>query len=282
MSDTVPVSDTTPVTPVIAEDVRRFAEDPAAWGEIHRETGLRRILTDRYCLLLGVVPSFTSVSRLRLDPDAVAETIHEVRGHIAAAGHRDAIWWVGSSATPSDLVDRLRTHGLVPDGRPGSEAHATSLVLDREPHSVEGVEARRVRDFDEFMIANRISVDAFGASEEDAAEWEAIAADHWERDRAGHAPRTYVAYLEGRAVGVARAIVEPLVPAVLMVGGGVLPSARGRGVYRALVHTRWDDAVGAGIPALCTQAGAMSRPILERLGFEAVAEQEVLLDPATC
>jgi hypothetical protein len=33
-----------------------------------------------------------------------------------------------------------------------------------------------------------------------------------------------------------------------------------------------------GFDVVCT----MSRPILDRLGFEAVAEQEVLLDPATC
>jgi GNAT superfamily N-acetyltransferase len=268
---------------VISEDVRRYAEDPAAWGEIRPESGLRRILSDRYCLLLGPVATFTSVSRLRLDPDDVPETLHEVREHVAAVGHKEAIWWVGSSATPSDLVDRLRTHGLCPDERPGYEAHATTLVLAEEPPAgPDVVEARRVRDFDEFMLANRIAATAFGSAEDEAAQWEPLAAERWQAERAGHSARVYVAYLDGRAVGVGRAIVEDDVPAVLMIGGGVLPDARGRGVYRALVRARWDDAVAAGIPALCTQAGAMSRPILERLGFHAVAEQEVLLDPATC
>lgn len=64
----------------------------------------------------------------------------------------------------------------------------------------------------------------------------------------------------------------------MLIGGGVLEHARGGGVYRALVRARWDDAVAAGTPALVTQAGALSRPILERLGFEAVAEIEILLD----
>jgi hypothetical protein len=68
----------------------------------------------------------------------------------------------------------------------------------------------------------------------------------------------------------------------MLISGGVLANARGRGAYRALVRARWDDAVAAGQPALVVHAGAMSRPILERLGFQAVAEQEVLLDPATC
>jgi len=61
-------------------------------------------------------------------------------------------------------------------------------------------------------------------------------------------------------------------------GAGVLPSARGRGVYRALVAERWREAVARGTPALTVQAGAMSRPILEKLGFVAVAEVTVLCD----
>jgi len=38
--------------------------------------------------------------------------------------------------------------------------------------------------------------------------------------------------------------------------------ARGRGAYRALVAARWADAVERGTPALVTQAGAMSKPML--------------------
>ncbi len=44
---------------------------------------------------------------------------------------------------------------------------------------------------------------------------------------------------------------------------------------------RWRDAVAAGTPALAVHAGEMSRPILETLGFEQVAEVEQLYDPAT-
>jgi hypothetical protein len=44
------------------------------------------------------------------------------------------------------------------------------------------------------------------------------------------------------------------------------------------VRARWDLAVERGTPALVTQAGKMSRPILERLGFRTVCEGRVLLD----
>ena len=101
-------------------------------------------------------------------------------------------------------------------------------------------------------------------------------------EQVGDTPRVYLAFIDGTAVGAARALFEDGLPAVMLISGGVLAEARGRGAYRALVRARWEDAVEAGTPALIVHAGAMSRPILERLGFHVAAEQEVLLDPATC
>lgn len=261
----------------MADDLRRFAEDPPAWGEIDPRSGLTRILTDRYCLLLGSQPTTTLVSRLRLDPDEVPEAIHEVREEIARSGHREAVWRIGSSATPADLVDRLTAHGFVPSNRPGDEPHLTSMMLTEEPPAVDGVEARRVESAAELKLASAISSAAFG-EEEDDFDWDV----RFVSERAGHIPRMYIAFVDGVPVGAARALVEPDCPAVMLISGAVLAEARGRGAYRALVRTRWDDAVAAHQPALVVHAGAMSRPILERLGFHAVAEQEVMLDPATC
>jgi hypothetical protein len=257
--------------------LRSFAEDPPAWGEIHPRSGLTRILTDRYCLLFGSSPTTTLVSRLRLDPDEVPEAIHEIREEVVRRGHREAIWRVGSSATPADLVDRLAAHGFVPSDRPGHEPHLTSMVLTDEPPPVDGVEARRVESAAELKLAGAISAAAFG-EEEDDLDWDV----RFVSERAGHISRTYLAFVDGVAVGAATALVEPDCPAVMLISGGVSADARGRGAYRALVRARWDDAVEAGQPALVVHAGAMSRPILERLGFHAVAEQEVLLDPTTC
>ena len=59
---------------------------------------------------------------------------------------------------------------------------------------------------------------------------------------------------------------------MLLLGGASLPRVRGRGVYFSLVHARWRDAVARGTPRLVVQAGPMSRPILERLGFEQVLQ----------
>jgi GNAT superfamily N-acetyltransferase len=66
--------------------------------------------------------------------------------------------------------------------------------------------------------------------------------------------------------------------AVALFGGSVLPAARGRGVYRALVRARWDHAVARGTPVLVVQAGAMSRPVLTGLGFESHCEIRLMVD----
>jgi len=65
---------------------------------------------------------------------------------------------------------------------------------------------------------------------------------------------------------------------VNLFGGSVLPGARGRGVYRELVRARWQAAVDRGTPALTVQAGRMSRPICERLGFGYLASVRVFVD----
>ena len=57
-----------------------------------------------------------------------------------------------------------------------------------------------------------------------------------------------------------------------MIDGLTICADTRRGAYRAVVRARWDEAVRRGTPALAVGAGQMSRPILERLGFEQVLQ----------
>jgi GNAT superfamily N-acetyltransferase len=86
----------------------------------------------------------------------------------------------------------------------------------------------------------------------------------------------YLAYVDGRPVG--RATGSFSEHGVTLFGASVLPEARGRGAYRALVAARWADAVERGTPLLVTQAGPMSHPILVRLGFREVCRIRALAD----
>jgi hypothetical protein len=114
--------------------------------------------------------------------------------------------------------------------------------------------------------------EAFDMPRDDIAEARERLSERWsETVNVMHA-----AWLDGELVAAGTA--APTEHGLLLYGGATLPRARGRGAYRAVLHARWEEAVGNGTPALITQGGAMSRPILERLGFERVGEVHMLLD----
>lgn len=215
-------------------------------------------------------PSWNVAQRLRLTQGTIDSTLEEVHALLRERGRSACTWEVGNSATPSDLADQLRARGLVDDRDPD----AVGMVLtEPPPASHEGIEAREARDFAEFRAAHRVAEEAFGGDV--GMDDEQLRARYEEKVATG-GWKTFVALVDGEIVASASSTyVEG---AVTLNGGAVLPQARGRGAYRALVAARWADAVERGTPALVTQAGAMSKPILERLGFRAVAEITILLD----
>jgi hypothetical protein len=82
--------------------------------------------------------------------------------------------------------------------------------------------------------------------------------------------------MDGEAVAAGYAAYTDL--GLILFGGATLPRTRGHGAYRALVTARAAEAAARGTPTLVTHAGRLSRPILERLGFEPVARIDRLLD----
>jgi GNAT superfamily N-acetyltransferase len=66
----------------------------------------------------------------------------------------------------------------------------------------------------------------------------------------------------------------------LMFGGGVSPSHRGNGYYRALVKARELVARKRGLKYLSTEAQETSRPILEKLGFIPLVRETTWILPA--
>ena len=168
---------------------------------------------------------------------------------------------------------------MTPYADPPYEAHTSCMALVRPPEvgAVGDVLVERAETLEALKAAEAIAAEAFGMR---ADERRAVQAGIQTRLRLQQEGRPwvwqYLASIDGAPVGTAR---TRLLPAGSnLAGAGVLPSARGRGVYRALVAARWREAVALGTPALTVQAGAMSRPILERLGFITVAEVTILCD----
>jgi hypothetical protein len=239
--------------------------------------GERRIEDPRFVVWLGRGRSAysTVVQRLRLEPAEVEATVAEVRGLLRLLDRPSSSWEVSTSATPADLVERLEALGLEPD----KEALVVGMVLlDPPPPAPAGFEVRPVRTAQEYVAALRVQHEAFEVTPAARDRELADAARNFERWESSPDSSLYVAWADGEAAAAGRATFAEA--GVVLNGGSTLPRFRRRGAYRALVAARWEEAVRRGTPALVTQAGAMSRPILARLGFREVAEIQILVDEA--
>lgn len=211
-----------------------------------------------------------SVERIRLGD--VEAAVADARGLARQRGIDEVTWWVGELTTPRGLAEKLLALGLQPDP---DQPQLTSLVIASRPAGEASVEVRLVDSFDAFLRAIELDWEVWSVPEQDREERRAAAPARWES--LANAPVShYLAYLDGEPAGFGRVVFTPT--AGLLMGGSVLPHARGRGVYTSLVHARWHEAVERGTPRLVVGAGPMSAPILERLGFEQIGAIRVLRD----
>jgi GNAT superfamily N-acetyltransferase len=237
--------------------------------------GDERIVNDRFVLfmLAGSTASYANVAqRFRLTPERVEATVDEIRSLLSERGRPRATWEVGSSATPSDLVERLLELGLEIEEPDIRAMVLTEPLADPPPP---GVIARPVRSVEEYRTAHRIAATVFEAPAEASSERDVQAEPRFAQEQDG-ARQTFLAFVDGEPVAMATASYADY--GVTLNAGSTLPHARGRGAYRALVAARWGEAQRRGTPALVTQASPMSKPILERLGFREVARITILLD----
>jgi hypothetical protein len=228
-----------------------------------------RIETRRFTLCMGSASTHNTVQRQRFDADEVDDVLTEVRSLLRARGRVSTQWEVGSAAQPPELVDLLLARGMVPDEDP----FAVALVLTCEPPPpAAGAVVSRVETLEEYIAAKEVQIAAFHPPAARVAEERANVAARW----AATPDLVHVVRLENKIVCAGSCSPTPY--GLVLFGGATVPQARGRGAYRALIHARWTEAITLGTPTLLTQAGAMSRPILQRLGFEAVGHVHMLLD----
>jgi hypothetical protein len=224
-----------------------------------------RDFTDRYVLWMGRgdAPGWNVAQRFRLRDDEVESVRDAIHARLRPKGRTGCTWEVGTHATPSGLVDRLLSLGLVDDE---PTPLAVGMVLTAAPaQAAPDVEVRRAESYEEHLAASQIAAIAFGGP---------VPTEVTPQRDPNNV--VYLAYVDGEPA--ARASGSFSEHGVTLFGGATLPKARGRGAYRALVAARWEDAVGRGTPVLVTQASPMSRPILAQLGFREVCEIRILLD----
>src|SRR5262249_15632914 len=221
----------------------------------------------------GAGLSMGNVYPERLAGSDLEQVVDTVRRFLRAEGRERAVWVVPEAASPGDLADRLRGLGMRPDDEPRT---AALVAVEPPPPGPPGLVVRRAESLEEFLDSERVAAAAFQMDEKMRRAFEERAERLWPYFTAEGAIAALVAILDGEIVAFARAHFGRT--AVHLSGAGTDPDQRGRGVYRALVRARWDLAVERGTPVLTVNAGEMSRPILERLGFSIVGWIDCLLD----
>jgi GNAT superfamily N-acetyltransferase len=271
-----------PHTPPPASDprgpsLRELAEEPDHFLNVI-PAATRRHIAPGFTILFAPSNTQSSTSRIRTTVAELDDTLAEVRRTVREAGYLRNVWHVGPSCRPTGLRELLLARGFVPATRPPHEPTATAMAMASRPEisaAQAGIEVRLVRDVDEFRQVIHIAMEAFNEAPEDAAGWYEAVPSLW-ASHDGVNRFTHVAFLDGRPVGFGFGAVTG--GGVLLGGSGVVESARGRGVYRALIAARWEEAMRLGKQGLIIHAGSMSRPILERCGFELVCDIDVMED----
>lgn len=225
-----------------------FAEAPS-WFLASRPGRVVRA-DHRFVLWADIGRTYAAVEGIRLREDELAGAIADVDAFMHETGTTIASWWLCERSTPDEAT--CIAAGLEKDE---SDYLNTAMLLIREPPRVEEIKAREVATLEEYVEARCVQRSVFPTMREAdlEAEW-----------TAPHDP-LYAAWVDGRIASAGWATFASI--GVYLTGGATAEWARGRGAYRAVVSARWDAAVAAGTPALGVGAGAMSRPILERLGF---------------
>jgi GNAT superfamily N-acetyltransferase len=249
-----------PTLAELAEETTLYLEPRPTFETIER---------DGYVYIAGLRSA--TVHRVRLGD--VAAAVDWTRSESRRRSHRDCTWWVGDSATPAGIGDELPALGVVVDDE---EPLLTGMTASAPPPGAEGVEVRRIETVEDYLAALEVDWEVWQTPAPERAERRILERERFAPMHDSGVVHHFSAFLDGERVGFGRAI--HMDGAVALFGGSVLPAARGRGVYRALVRARWDHAVERGTPVLVVQAGAMSRPVLAGLGFEEHSHVRLFVD----
>jgi GNAT superfamily N-acetyltransferase len=169
-------------------------------------------------------------------------------------------WKLHGHDHPTDLPDRLRAAGLVPED-------TETVVIGRvdaiaaEPILPDGIVIREVRERADFAPIGQLEESVW----QEEHNWVGHLADERSADPEGL--RVFVAEAGDLTVSAGWVRFPSDTEFVTLWGGATLPDWRGRGIYAALVARRAQLAAERGRRYIEVDASDDSRPILERLGF---------------
>jgi len=185
--------------------------------------------------------------------------IRDQLSYFTALGH-DFEWKAFAHDQPPDLVDRLVAHGFAADER------EAILVLDlAAPRPTPGTPSRvrRITRRDELRDVATVRGRVYTRDPNDRMARLAYQLEHTPDGIA-----VYVADLDGAPAACAWVRYPTSSPFASLWGGATIPELRSRGLYTDLLGVRIQAARDRGYRYLTVDARSMSRPILEKRGFQ--------------
>lgn len=197
----------------------------------------------------------------RMSTANVEDTIREQIAYFDGLG-QDFEWKVYDYDTPADLKDLLVAHGFKVED---PEAVLALDLQEAPPVLLQPITAdvRRVTDLDDINDVIAVQKQVW---QEDLT-WLGRQLE----ERLQHDPENlsvYLAYVDGLPVSSAWIEFFRQSQFAYLWGGSTLPDYRKRGLYTALLATRTQEALGRGVRFLSVDTSPMSRPILEKFGFQ--------------
>lgn len=196
-------------------------------------------------------------------PEAVYQKIDTVLAYFRERQVSEIGWSVGQDCQPEDMTVYLeqRAFRRLEEDNAGLALDITTMEV--EESLVEGLEIRELTSSDDINVLFKLEVEGFGSSEE-------MASHYCEMYRnAGFGPGTrwrhFGGWWQGEAVAAASLLFHAGVAGIY--GVTTVPSARNRGIARALVLRAIEGARQEGYRIVILSPTEMSAGIYRRLGF---------------
>lgn len=204
------------------------------------------------------------ISYSQLNESNVEEAIRDQVRYFESIG-QDFEWKLYDYDQPADLKQRLESHGFIID-----EAEAIMmLALDDAPelfwqpvqHDVQ-----RITDADKLADVLTVQQQVWQEDFSSLIEYlDATVRNHPEQ------MSIYVAYVNGQPASAAWTYFPKHSQFASLWGGSTVSGFRKQGLYTALLAVRAQEARARQVKYLTVDASPMSRPILEKFGFEMIA-----------
>jgi GNAT superfamily N-acetyltransferase len=223
--------------------------------------GARREALPGLVRYLRPAPAMNYISYSQLD-EAVLDRVIEEQIAFFSPMDQPFSWHVHAHDKPEGLKERLLLHGFGDDEDP--DAVMGLNLAEASPDLLKPVTStvRRLHRREQLEDVAKVEARVWGGDFD------------WLVERLGphlEIPdylSVYVAYAGGRAAAAGWVYFYPSSQFAALYGGATLAELRGRGLYTAILSARLQEALRRDYRYLVTGASPMSRPILEKNGFQ--------------